>query len=88
MNKLLASLIAGAFAFTLGTTAFAADAAKPVEPAKTEATATATATAPAPAADAAKATPAKAVKKHHHRRHAKKTAEVAAPAAADALVGK
>ena len=82
MNKLLASLIAGAFAFTLGTTAFAADAAKPVEPAKTEAT------APAPASDAVKATTTKAAKKHHHYKHAKKTAEVAAPAAADALVSK
>jgi DNA replication initiation complex subunit (GINS family) len=79
MSKLIASLIAGAFAFTLGTTAFAADAAKPVEPAKTEAA------APAPAADSA--TPTKVVKKHHHK-HAKKTAKVAAPAAADALVGK
>ncbi|MDI1297851.1 hypothetical protein [Methylotenera sp.] len=81
MNKLLASLIAGAFAFTIGTSAFAADTAKPLEPAKTEAA------SPEPAVDAAKATPSKAAKKHHHK-HTKKTAKIAAPAAANALIGK
>ncbi|TSA57149.1 MAG: hypothetical protein D4R39_02885 [Methylophilaceae bacterium] len=34
MNKLLATLLAGAFALSLGSVAFAADAAKPVEAAK------------------------------------------------------
>lgn len=45
MNKFLATLLAGAFALTLGSSVLAADAAKPVEPAKTEAT------TPAPADD-------------------------------------
>ena len=38
MNKFLATLLAGAFSLTLGASAFAADAAKPVEAVK-EATA-------------------------------------------------
>ncbi|CAN1504296.1 hypothetical protein MCEORH2_00617 [Methylophilaceae bacterium] len=36
MNKILASLLAGTFALSMGTAAFAADAAKPVEAAKAE----------------------------------------------------
>ncbi len=90
MNKFLATLLAGAFALTLGASAFAADAAKPVEAAKATATKTAEpvkaeaakvaepakteAAAVAPAADA-KAAPAK----KHQRKHAKKAA---APATA------
>ena len=35
MNKFLTTLFAGAVALSLGTSAFAADAAKPAEPAKT-----------------------------------------------------
>lgn len=73
MNKFLTTLFAGAFALSLGTAAFAADVTNAAEPANTEAAAV------APAA-ATKAAPAKTVKKHH-RKHAKKTAEVAAPAA-------
>jgi hypothetical protein len=92
MNKFLATLLAGAFALTLGASAFAADAAKPVEPVKAAATKAAEpvkaetakvaepakteAAAVAPAADA-KAAPAKAEKKHQ-RKHAKK-AEAPAP---------
>ncbi len=76
MNKFLTTLFAGAFALSLGTAAFAADAVKPAEPAKTEATAT-----------DAKATPAKTVKKHT-RKHAKKAAETTAPAEVAAPAAK
>jgi hypothetical protein len=98
MNKFLASLLAGVFALTLGASAFAADAAKPVEAVKATATKAAEpvkveaakvaepakteAAAVKPAADA------KAVKKHTNHKHSKKTAKVATPAAADALVSK
>lgn len=78
MNKLLAALFAGAFALTLGTSAFALDASKTaepvkataaiveaakVEPAKVEATKIAE-----PAKTEAVAKPAK----KHHRKHTKK----------------
>ncbi|MDP1658458.1 MAG: hypothetical protein Q8L73_03800 [Methylotenera sp.] len=73
MNKLLATLFAGAFALTLGTSAFALDATKTaepvkatvakVEPAKVEATKIAE-----PAKTETVAKPAK----KHHRKHAEK----------------
>jgi len=75
MNKFLTTLFAGAFVLSLGTAAFAADAVKPAEPAKTE------------AATDAKATPAKTMKKHH-RKHAKKAAETTAPAEVAAPAAK
>lgn len=101
MNKLLTTLFAGAFALSLGTAAFAADAAKtaePVkatatkaaEPAKVEAVKAAEPAAVTPAADATKAAPAKAAKKHHRKyaKHAKKAVEAAPDAAPAALTGK
>jgi hypothetical protein len=66
MNKLLATLLAGAFALSLGSAAFAADAAKPVEAAKAPATTAATKEVKAEVAkpvEEAKAAPVKA-KKH------------------------
>ncbi len=72
MNKLLAILMASAFALTLGNSAFAADAVKTtkaVEPAKVEAPAAVEAAKVAAPADAT----AKPAKKHHHKDHAKKT---------------
>ncbi len=69
MNKFLTTLFAGAFALSLGSAAFAADAAKPAEPAKAEAT---KAAEPAKAEAAKAAEPAKATKKHQ-RKHAKKS---------------
>lgn len=68
MNKFLTTLFAGAVALSLGSAAFAADVAKPVETAKTEA---AMAVAPAKAHVA---------KTNHQNKHAKKVAAVA-PAA-------
>ncbi|HSI37534.1 MAG TPA: hypothetical protein VK946_00520 [Methylotenera sp.] len=68
MNKLLASLLIGAFAFAMNTTVFAADAT-----AKTDAPVTAEASSPT--AGAAKTAPAKAAQKHH--KHAKKMTETA-----------
>ena len=65
MNKLLATLLAGAFALSLGSAAFAADMAKPVEAAKAPVAAE-TKEVKAEAAkpvEEAKAAPAKA-KKH------------------------
>ncbi|MEO6118305.1 MAG: hypothetical protein ABIP37_04460 [Methylotenera sp.] len=74
MHKLLTTLFAGAFALSLGTAAFAADAVKSVEPAKAEAVKAAELAKTEATAVDAKATPAKVVKKHH-RKHAKKAAE-------------
>lgn len=68
MNKFLATLLAGLFTLTLGASAFAADAAKPVEPAKAVEPAK---TDLVKAAEAKTEAP-KAVKKHHHSKHAKK----------------
>lgn len=81
MNKLLATLLAGAFALTLGSSAFAADAAKTVEAVK----ATTTKAVDVKKVEAAKVeTPAdataKPAKKHHHKHEAKKAADSAAPA--------
>ena len=64
MNKLLATLLVGAFALSINTTVFAADAAAP-----------AVAT---PAADAMKSETAKPMKKMHHHKHMKKAAPAAA----------
>ncbi len=72
MNKFLSTLLAGAFALSLGSSAFAADAAKAPEPVKAEAV-----TSEAPAAKPV----AKPAKKHTSK-HAKKTAPAAAPVAA------
>jgi Skp family chaperone for outer membrane proteins len=66
MNKFLTTLFAGAVALSIGSAAFAADAAKPADPAKVIA-----------ASDAA---PAKTLKKHHSKK-VEKASEVA-PAAA------
>ncbi len=99
MNKFLATLLAGAFTLALGSAAFAADAAKPVEAAKATATKVAEpvkaevakaaepakAAVAAPTADA-KAIPVKAEKKHRNK-HGKKAAEVV-PAEAAAPVAK
>ena len=103
MNKFLATLLAGAFSLTLGASAFAADAAKPVEAVKATATKAAEpvkaeaakvaepakteAVAVKPATDT-KAAPVKAEKKHHAK-HGKKVVKTAAPSdAAEALTGK
>lgn len=64
MNKLLASLLIGTFAFAINTTVFAADAAI-----KTDASVSAEASTPA--VDGAKTASAKVAQKHHHK-HAKK----------------
>jgi hypothetical protein len=64
MNKFLVSLLAGAFALTIGSVAFAADAVKPADAVKAE------------TANPVKAEPAKKVKKKSH----KKVKEAAAPA--------
>lgn len=85
MNKFLASLLAGVFALSLGSSAFALDTAKTTnkvketaskkiekvaEPAKTEAA------APAVAAEPAKAeSTTKSIKKHHRKHDAKVEAE-------------
>ena len=66
MNKFLTTLFAGALTLSIGSAAFAADAARPAEPAKVVA-----------ARDAA---PAKTVKKHHDKK-AERAAEVAPTAA-------
>ncbi len=79
MNKFLASLLTGALLITLGTSAFAADAAKTIEPTKSAEVKSAVAST--------KATHTK-VQKKHHRKHAKKHASVAASQAAAALEGK
>ena len=63
MNKLLASLLVGAFALSINTTVFAADA-----------TAQADAAVTATPADTPKADAAKPVKKVHHK-HVKKAAK-------------
>lgn len=65
MNKLLASLLVGAFALSINTTVFAADAVASEDAAVTT----------APAADASKVEAAKPVKKLHHK-HTKKTAKL------------
>lgn len=92
MNKFLATLLAGAFALTLGSSAFALDAAKSAEPVKATTT---NAAEPAktdgaivtPSADT-KVTPTKAVKKHH-RKHAKKVVKTTATNdAKEGLTGK
>lgn len=80
MNKFLATLLAGAFALSLGTSAFAADAAKAAEPVKAEAAKVAEpvkaeATAVTPAADAKVATA---------KKHVKKAKKAAAPAPVEA----
>jgi hypothetical protein len=78
MNKLLSTLMAGAIALTLGSSAFAADAVKATkvaEPAKVEAPVAVEAAKVAAPTEAA----AKPEKKHHHKDHAKKPA--AAPSA-------
>ena len=62
MNKFLSTLLAGAFLLSLGTSSFAADAAKAAEPVKAEA---------APVATPA-ATPAAKPAKKHTSKHAKK----------------
>ena len=92
MNKFLATLLVGAFALTLGSSAFAADAAKPAdavkvtankaaEPAKTDGAIV------TPSADT-KVAPTKSVKKHHHK-HAKKAVETTATTdAKEGLTGK
>ena len=86
MNKFLTTLFAGAFVLSLGTAAFAADAVKPAEPAKTEAV---KAAEPAKTeVTATKATPTKAVKKHHRKHAAKKVVKAAPDAAPAALTGK
>jgi hypothetical protein len=72
MNKFLSTLLAGAFAFSLGSSAFAADAAKAPEAVKAEA-----ATVAAPAA-----TPAAKPAKKHTSKHVKTAAPATAPAAA------
>lgn len=87
MNKLLTTLFAGAFALSLGTAAFAADTAKPVEPAKTEAVKAAEPAKTEATVAHTKTTPTKTMKKHH-RKHAKKAAVVAPGAAPAALTGK
>jgi hypothetical protein len=74
MNKFLCTLLAGAFAFSLGSSAFAADAAKAPEAVKAEA-----ATVAAPAAKPV----AKPAKKHTSK-HAKTAAPAAAPEATPA----
>ena len=74
MNKLLTTLFAGAVALSLGSAVFAATAANPTVPAKTEAT----------AVDATNTAPAKTEQKHH-RKHDKKVA-TAAPVDAPAPV--
>ena len=80
MNKLLTALLAGAFALSLGTSAFAADVSKTAEPAKTEAT---NVVEPIKAADAIKKTePAKAAKV------AKAKPTEAAPAVTEAPAAK
>lgn len=77
MNKFLATLFAGAFALSIGSAAFAADAAKTAAPVKTQASAS--------TPDAATtAEPTKMIKKHHNK-HAKKAA---APMADEAPAGK
>ena len=84
MNKFLTTLLAGAFALSLGTATFAADATKTVDPVKAETA--------APAEHATKAAPAKHVKKHHakkhHAKHAHKAVKAAPNAAADAMISK
>lgn len=72
MNKFLSTLLAGAFLLSLGSSAFAADAAKAPEPVKAEV---------APVATPA-ATPAAKPAKKHTRKHAKKAPVTSAPAIA------
>lgn len=72
MNKFLCTLLAGAFVFSLGSSAFAADTAKAPESVKAES---------APVAVPA-ATPAAKPAKKHTSKHAKKAAPAAAPVAA------
>ena len=85
MNKLLATLLAGTFALTLGSSAFAADAAKPVEAKKSE---VAKAAEPTKVEATAAVEPAKAdasakpAKKHSRKAHAKKAATAEAMPAA------
>jgi hypothetical protein len=79
MNKFLATLLAGAFALSLGTAAFAADTAKAAEPVKMEASASTV-------DSTAKAEPEKVMKKHQHK-HAKKAAAPAVEMAPVAPAG-
>lgn len=73
MNKLLATLFAGAFALTLGTSAFALDASKTAEPVKaTAAKAEAAKVEETIAAEPAKTEAAAKPVKKHHRKHTKK----------------
>ena len=83
MNKLLAILLVGAFTLSLGSVAFAADAAKPVEAAKAPVAAAATKEVKVEAAkpvEEAKAAPVKA-KKHvaKVKKAATKKVEMAKP---------
>ena len=94
MNKLLATLLAGVFALTLGSLAFAADAAKPAEAVKATATksaepvkAEAAKVAEPAKTEAAAVTPvadAKAAPAKKHVRKAKKAAATAPVEAAPA----
>lgn len=79
MNKFLASLFTGALLITLGTSVFAADAAKTIEPTKSKEI--------KPEVASIKATHTK-VQRKYHRKYAKKHASVAAPQAAAALQSK
>ena len=75
MNKLLTTLLVGTFTLTLGTTVFAADAAKTAEPVKAEASKVAE---PVKAEEAKSSEPGKTDKKitkKNHGKHAKKAAE-------------
>jgi hypothetical protein len=86
MNKFLATLFAGAFALTLGSSVFAADAAKPAEAVKATAT---KAVEPVKAEAAKVAEPAKVVPVKKHVKKAKKAAKAApSDSAAAALTGK
>ena len=74
MNKILTTLLAGAFTLSLGSIAFAADATPAASPVKAEA---------AKAAEPAKADATKAAEpEKKHTKKAKKTAPAAAPAEA------
>ena len=99
MNKLLATLLAGAFALSLGASAFAADASKPAEPLKAatstkvaeakslETKVALKATLPAKTEAVAEKTPEAKVK--HVKKHGKKvTAPVEVAPAASAPAAK
>jgi len=85
MNKLLATLLAGAFALSLGGAAFAADAVKPAEVVKAPMATTTTKEVKAEVAKPAEEAKAAPVKAKKHVAKAKKVAaekaEMAEPAA-------